>query len=124
MKNKNALAVVIISIALFAIRTIGIEGVPLPVIAGIMVLCMIISFIIVKNYKGSKKEMPYLYGLIIMTTLLLGSIIIFVQIDNQYPEVASTHKPLFLSIIIIFFVGLNFVALAYASYKSNFKPKK
>lgn len=124
MKNKNAWAVVIISITLFAIRTIGIEGVPLPVITGIIGLCMIIGFIIVKKYKGSKKEMSYLYGLVIMTTLLLGTIIMFVQVDDQYPEVASRYKPLFLSIIIIFFIGLNLVALAYASHKSNFKPKK
>jgi hypothetical protein len=85
---------------------------------------MIIGFIIVKKYKGSKKEISYLYGLVIMTTLLLGTIIMFVQVDGQYPEVASRYKPLFLSIIIIFFIGLNLVALAYALYKSNFKPKK
>lgn len=124
MKNKNAWGIIIVSVILFVIRTAGIEDIPLPALGGIMMLCMITGFIMIKNYKMSKKEKSYLYSMITLITLLLGTVIVLDKLDEKYAGISNAYEPVCLSIIIVLFIGLSLVTLAYASYKSNFKPKK
>lgn len=124
MKNGDKWAIVVVSIGLFTIRTIGIENVSLTAIAIIMIVCMLGAFIIAKNYKGTKKEKTYLYLITIMTTLLLSSVMVFAEMDTHYPIFTNKYKFLFLSIITILFIALLIVAVANAVNKSNYKSRK
>ncbi|KOF55769.1 MULTISPECIES: hypothetical protein [Clostridium] len=126
MENKNVIAIIVAFVLIAIIKIIGIENIPFPVIIIILVLCSLGMFLSVMKYKGSKKERVYLLIMTILSVLLFSVLIIWVSVDNNYPQISKYYRNLFIVLIAIIFFSLLIIGGANAIYKYNkgYKSKK
>lgn len=119
MNKNNILAIILVFILISVIKIIGIENIPFPVTVVILVLCMIVAWVSVLKYEGSKKERTYLLVITILVTLFLSVIVIAVVIEKSFPQISEQYKPIFIVLIAILFLSLLIVIFANAIYKYN-----
>ncbi|MCY6370619.1 hypothetical protein [Clostridium ganghwense] len=119
MKKNNIIAIVTVFILITAIRIIGIENIPFPMIVIILMLCMTVALLIALKYKGDKKERIYLLVMTILAILLFSILIIAVTIENNYPQISKQYKPIFITLMGILFLSLLITALINVAYKRN-----
>jgi peptidoglycan/LPS O-acetylase OafA/YrhL len=127
MQRKNVLAVILILIIMYIIRTVGIEDIPFSIIIIILILCAIGMFFSAFRFKGDKTERKYLLIMTILMTVLFSISMMVISIQNNYLQVLEKYKSVFKTLMVILFIALFIVALANLIYKykrdNKFKDK-
>ncbi|URZ01854.1 hypothetical protein [Clostridium felsineum] len=115
MSRSKAIAIVLIITAI--IKSIGIENIPFPVTVIALAALIIGLFILSFKYKISREERILLIVMDSLLALIIAIIIIFVIIQDNYPQISVIYKPIILTVLAILSIILMAVGVFNAIYK-------
>ncbi|MCR3758745.1 hypothetical protein KYB31_07025 [Clostridium felsineum] len=117
MKMSKTKAIGIVLIITAIIKSIGIENIPFPVTVLTLALLIIGLFILSFKYKISREERILLIVMDSLLALIIAIIIIFVIIQDNYPQISVIYKPIILTVLAILSIILMAVGVFNAIYK-------
>ncbi|URZ17748.1 hypothetical protein [Clostridium felsineum] len=117
MKMSRSKAIGIVLIITAIIKSIGIENIPFPVTVLTLALLIIGLFILSFKYKISREERILLIVMDSLLALIIAIIIIFVIIQDNYPQISVIYKPIILTVLAILSIILMAVGVFNAIYK-------
>lgn len=110
-------AIILVFIVIAIFRVIGIENIPFKITTIIMISALILAIFSVIRYKGNKKEHAYLIVMTLQLVIFVGTLIIGVILQNNYPSLSDKYKPIITTLIVIIFISLVVTACLNAIIK-------
>ncbi|URZ17751.1 hypothetical protein [Clostridium felsineum] len=117
MKMSKTKAIGIVLIITAIIKSIGIENIPFPVTVVALAALIIGAFVLTFKYKISREERILLIIMTSLLALIITILIIFVIIQDNYPQISVIYKPLILTVLAILSIILMAVGVFNAIYK-------
>lgn len=117
MKMSRSKAIGIVLIITAIIKSIGIENIPFPVTVIALAALIIGAFVLSFKYEMSKEERIILIVIDSLLALIIAIIVIFVIIQDNYPQISVIYKPIILTVLAILSIIFLGVIVFNAVYK-------